>query len=113
MESLQAELLVVLDDVDSRLLTRSFITIHAGRIAVVHASLLPAFPSTNPIFDALCAGVCITGCTVAFAVPPSIDANTHCYGPQILQEPIRIAPEDSLATLRARLVAECESSIVP
>merc|ERR1719203_1807686 len=105
MESLQAELLVVLDDVDTTLLSRLFISSRMGRIVVVHASLLPAFPGTDPILRALCGGVCITGCTVAFAVPPSIGADAHCYGPQILQEPIRIEPDDSEGTLRARMVS--------
>jgi len=114
IESLQAELLLVLDDVESTLLTRSFLSRHAGRVAVVHASLLPAFPGPAPIEAALNSGVCVTGCTVCFAVPPvSLGAGKYCFGPQILQETVRIAAGDTPAALRARVVAECEVPAVP
>uniref|UniRef100_A0A7S1WXV0 phosphoribosylformylglycinamidine cyclo-ligase n=1 Tax=Alexandrium catenella TaxID=2925 RepID=A0A7S1WXV0_ALECA len=114
MESLQAELLVVLDDVDPSLLTRSFLTTHEGRVAVLHASLLPSFPGALPVEAALRSGVCITGCTMCFAVPPvSLGPGRFCYGPQILQETCRITGADTAATLRARLVSQCESYVLP
>jgi len=113
MEAVQAELLVVLDDVDPTLLTRSFHQHRAGKVLVVHASLLPAFPGPSPIEAALRAGVCVTGCTVSFAVPPSLGAKGNCYGPQILQEPVRIAACDTAASLRQRVVTQCETPVLP
>jgi len=113
MEAVQAELLVVLDDVDPTLLTRSFFQHRAGKVMVVHASLLPAFPGPSPIEAALRAGVCVTGCTVSFAVPPSLGIKGHCHGPQILQEPVRIAACDTACSLRQRLVTQCESPVLP
>jgi len=113
MQSLQAELLVVFDDVDPALLTRSFLANHVGRVAIVHASLLPAFPGCSPIEAALSSGVCVTGCTVCFAVPPvSLASPEHCFGPQILQETLRLSEAETAASLRARLVAECEAPCV-
>jgi phosphoribosylglycinamide formyltransferase-1 len=65
----------------------------------VHPSLLPAFPGTTPIEDALAAGVPETGVTVHF-VDEGVDS-----GPVILQEPVPIQPGDTGASLRARIHA--------
>mmetsp|Transcript_56347 Transcript_56347/g.159937 ORF Transcript_56347/g.159937 Transcript_56347/m.159937 type:complete len:1764 (-) Transcript_56347:90-5381(-) len=112
MESVQAELLVILDDVDPTLLTRSFLSSNMGRVVVLHASLLPSFPGVAPIEAALRSGVCITGCTVCFAVPPPTIGAGY-YGPQVLQETLRIAAGDTAFTLRQRLVQECEAPALP
>jgi phosphoribosylglycinamide formyltransferase-1 len=65
----------------------------------VHPSLLPSFPGTTPIEDALAAGVAETGVTVHF-VDEGVDT-----GPVILQEPVAVEPEDTAATLRERIHA--------
>jgi phosphoribosylglycinamide formyltransferase-1 len=65
----------------------------------VHPSLLPAFPGTTPIEDALAAGVDETGVTVHF-VDEGVDT-----GPVILQEPVPVRPGDTAATLRERIHA--------
>jgi phosphoribosylglycinamide formyltransferase 1 len=65
----------------------------------VHPSLLPSFPGTSPIEDALAAGVAETGVTVHF-VDEGMDS-----GPVILQEAVRIAPDDTADTLRERIHA--------
>jgi phosphoribosylglycinamide formyltransferase-1 len=65
----------------------------------VHPSLLPSFPGTSPIEDALAAGVAETGVTVHF-VDEGIDS-----GPVILQQAVRIAPDDTADTLRERIHA--------
>ena len=65
----------------------------------VHPSLLPSFPGTSPIEDALAAGVGETGVTVHF-VDEGIDS-----GPVILQQAVRIASDDTADTLRERIHA--------
>jgi phosphoribosylglycinamide formyltransferase 1 len=63
----------------------------------VHPSLLPAFPGTSPIEDALAAGARETGVTVHF-VDHGVDT-----GPVILQEAVAIEPGETPARLRQRL----------
>lgn len=111
MAELQAELLLVLDDADTSLLTRAFVQRHLGKVMICHSSLLPAFPGASPIATALKAGVCVTGFTVSFAVPPLIGRG--CHGPQILQETVRIEPNDNATTLRQRLVTKCQVPALP
>jgi phosphoribosylglycinamide formyltransferase 1 len=65
----------------------------------VHPSLLPAFPGTSPIEDALAAGVETTGVTVHF-VDQGIDT-----GPVIRQEAVPVEPGDTPETLRERIHA--------
>lgn len=65
----------------------------------VHPSLLPSFPGTRAVEEALAAGVGETGVTVHF-VDEGIDT-----GPVILQEAVRVLPGDSPDTLHARLQA--------
>jgi phosphoribosylglycinamide formyltransferase 1 len=72
----------------------------------VHPSLLPAFPGTRPIEDALAAGVAETGVTVHF-VDEGVDS-----GPVIFQEPVPILPGDTTETLRER-VHEVEHRLLP
>jgi phosphoribosylglycinamide formyltransferase-1 len=63
----------------------------------VHPSLLPEFPGTTPIEDALAAGVVETGVTVHF-VDEGVDT-----GPVILQESVRVRPGDTAEALRERI----------
>jgi phosphoribosylglycinamide formyltransferase-1 len=65
----------------------------------VHPSLLPAFPGTSPIEDALAAGVATTGVTVHF-VDEGVDT-----GPVIRQEEVPIEASDTLESLRERIHA--------
>jgi phosphoribosylglycinamide formyltransferase-1 len=86
------------------LLTPAFL----GRMTAinVHPSLLPAFPGTTPIEDALAAGVPETGVTVHF-VDEGVDT-----GPVIFQEPVPILAGDTPGALRAR-VHEVEHRLLP
>ena len=67
------------------------------RIVNVHPALLPRFPGTHPIDDALAAGVPETGATVHY-VDGGIDT-----GPVIRQEAVPVEPGDTVETLRARI----------
>ena len=89
-----------------QLLTPRFLDLFPGRIVNVHPSLLPAFPGTTPIEDALAAGVSETGVTVHF-VDEGVDS-----GPMILQARIRVDEGDTPDTLRARL-QEVEHRLLP
>lgn len=80
-----------------QLLTPAFLERHTA--INVHPSLLPEFPGTTPIEDALAAGVAETGVTVHF-VDEGVDS-----GPVIFQEAIPIEPEDTAETLRERVHA--------
>jgi phosphoribosylglycinamide formyltransferase 1 len=72
----------------------------------VHPSLLPAFPGTRAVEEALAAGMDETGVTVHF-VDEGIDT-----GAVILQEAVRVLPGDSPETLHARL-QEVEHRLLP
>jgi phosphoribosylglycinamide formyltransferase 1 len=72
----------------------------------VHPSLLPAFPGTRAVEEALAAGAGETGVTVHF-VDEGIDTGTV-----ILQETVRVLPDDSADTLHARL-QEVEYRLLP
>lgn len=86
------------------LLTRAFL---ARFTAInVHPSLLPAFPGTTPIEDALAAGVAETGVTVHF-VDEGVDT-----GPVIAQEAVAILPGDTPASLQER-IHEVEHRLLP
>lgn len=71
-----------------------------GRILNVHPSLLPAFPGLQPHKQALSAGVGTSGCTVHF-----VDAGVDT-GAVILQRPVPVYPDDTEATLAARILPE-------
>lgn len=80
-----------------RILTPWFINRFRNRIINVHPSLLPSFPGTNAVRQALVHGARLTGCTVHF-VEEEVDA-----GPIILQESVEIRPEDTEDTLTERI----------
>lgn len=79
------------------LLTPAFLARHTA--INVHPSLLPDFPGTTPVEDALAAGVAETGVTVHF-VDEGVDS-----GPVIFQEPVPIRPGDTAESLRERIHA--------
>jgi phosphoribosylglycinamide formyltransferase-1 len=86
------------------LLTPAFL----DRVATinVHPSLLPAFPGTHAVEEALAAGVAETGVTVHF-VDEGVDS-----GPVILQEAVPVLPEDTRESLHARL-QQVEHRLLP
>ena len=88
------------------LLTRPFLDLFPDRIVNVHPSLLPAFPGTTPVEDALAAGVSETGVTVHF-VDEGVDT-----GPVILQARVAVFGEDTADTLRER-IHEIEHRLLP
>ncbi|MDE1941720.1 MAG: phosphoribosylglycinamide formyltransferase [Betaproteobacteria bacterium] len=89
-----------------RILTPAFIRRYQGRLLNIHPSLLPAFPGLNTHRRALEAGVRIHGCTVHF-VTEQLD-----HGPIVAQAAVPVLPDDSEATLAARVLA-CEHRIYP
>ena len=81
------------------LLTPTFLDRFPGRIVNVHPSLLPAFPGTRAIEEALAAGVETTGVTVHL-VDEGVDT-----GPVLAQEPVPVREGDTVASLGERLHA--------
>ena len=72
------------------LLTTAFLDRYPGRVVNVHPSLLPEFPGTHAIEDALAAGVETTGVTVHY-VYQGVDT-----GPIIRQEAVPVQPRETL-----------------
>src|SRR5919197_422326 len=72
------------------LLTSEFLERFPERVVNVHPSLLPEFPGTHAIADALAAGVETTGVTVHL-VDEGVDT-----GPILRQEPVPVEPRDPL-----------------
>ena len=72
----------------------------------VHPALLPSFPGTHAVADALAAGVKVTGVTVHL-----VDAGVDT-GPIVLQEAIAIRPDDDWDSLEIR-VHEVEHRLLP
>ena len=81
-----------------RLLGPAFVAAWSGRILNIHPSLLPAFPGLAPQRQALEHGVRVTGATVHF-VNEGVDS-----GPIVLQEAVPVEPDDTEATLSARIL---------
>jgi phosphoribosylglycinamide formyltransferase-1 len=73
-----------------QLLTPAFLDRFPDRIVNVHPSLLPEFPGTTAVDDAVAAGVATTGVTVHY-VDEGIDT-----GPVIRQEPVPVEPRETL-----------------
>lgn len=82
-----------------RLVTDVLLDAFPERIINIHPSLLPAFPGTDAIGQALDYGVKVTGCTVHL-VTTDMDA-----GPVIGQNPVKVEEGDTLETLGARIHA--------
>jgi phosphoribosylglycinamide formyltransferase-1 len=78
----------------------------AGRILNVHPALLPAFPGTSSVADALAWGVKVTGVTVHL-VDEEVD-----HGPIVAQESLPVLPDDDWDALEAR-VHEVEHRLLP
>ena len=86
-----------------RVLHAPMLNAFAGRIINIHPSLLPKFPGLEAWKQALAAGEKVTGCTVHY-VDEKID-----HGNIIAQREVRILPDDTPASLHARIqIAERE-----
>lgn len=83
-----------------RILSEHFVTRYTGRLINIHPSLLPAFPGLHTHQRALDEGVRVHGCTVHF-VTPALD-----HGPIIVQAAVPVHPDDSEASLAARVLAQ-------
>jgi phosphoribosylglycinamide formyltransferase-1 len=80
-----------------RVLTPEFLRAFPGRVVNIHPSLLPSFPGTRAIGDALSHGVKVTGCTVHF-VDEGVDT-----GPIVAQRPVEVLEGDDEHTLAQRM----------
>jgi phosphoribosylglycinamide formyltransferase-1 len=89
-----------------RLLSPCFIEAFRGRILNIHPSLLPSFPGLDAQRQALEHGVKFTGCTVHF-VDETLDG-----GPIIAQRVVPVLPNDTVASLSARIL-EQEHQLYP
>lgn len=89
-----------------RILHEDFLRRFAGRIVNIHPSLLPSFPGLDAQRQALEHGVKWTGATVHY-----VDAGVDT-GPIIMQAAVPVEPDDTRATLAARIL-EQEHRIYP
>jgi phosphoribosylglycinamide formyltransferase-1 len=89
-----------------RLIGGSLLEAFPCRILNVHPSLLPAFPGLDAQRRALDHGVRVAGATVHIVTAEPDD------GPIILQAPVPVSDDDTVATLSARILAE-EHRIYP
>jgi phosphoribosylglycinamide formyltransferase-1 len=80
-----------------RLLGQEVLTAFPGAVMNLHPALLPSFAGASAIRDAFEHGVKITGVTVHFA------DEVFDRGPIIAQEPIRVAEDETVATLEAKI----------
>ena len=80
-----------------RLVGPEFVEAFRNRIMNIHPALLPSFPGTSGVADALAYGVRVTGVTVHF-VDEGLDT-----GPIILQEAVSVEPDDDQHTLHQRI----------
>jgi phosphoribosylglycinamide formyltransferase-1 len=83
-----------------RILTPEFVAHYSGRMINIHPSLLPAFTGLHTHRRALDAGCRVAGATVHF-VTGELDG-----GPIIAQAVVPVLPDDTEATLAARVLAQ-------
>ena len=84
-----------------KLVGKPFLDAFGGRCVNTHPALLPSFPGTHGVRDALAHGVKVTGCTVLI-VDDGVDA-----GPIVAQACVPVADDDDEVTLHERIkVAE-------
>jgi phosphoribosylamine--glycine ligase/phosphoribosylaminoimidazole synthetase len=108
LHEFEADLLVILDDVDVTILNKDFRSKWCDKTLVVQPSLLPAFPGNDAYDRVLKAGVCITGCTVHF-----LSEHEDKEAQILVQETTRVLPQDSTVSLQRRVVEECEWKALP
>lgn len=105
----EAEMLKLIGDAGSqlvclagfmRILTPAFVRPLKGRLVNVHPALLPAFRGLDAQAKAHEYGVKIAGCTTHF-VDEDVDT-----GPIILQAAVPVADDDTVETLKKRILAQ-------
>jgi phosphoribosylglycinamide formyltransferase-1 len=80
----------------------------AGRVINIHPSLLPAFGGKGFHGRHVHEAVIARGCTVSGCTVHIVD-NEYDHGRIVLQEPVRVLPDDTTDSLAARVfAAECE-----
>ena len=89
-----------------RLVGPGFVQAFRSRIMNIHPALLPSFPGTSGVADALSHGVKVSGVTVHF-VDEGLDT-----GPIILQDAVPVLPGDDEEKLHQR-IHEVEYRIYP
>jgi phosphoribosylglycinamide formyltransferase 1 len=80
-----------------KLLGPQFLSRFLGRVVNTHPALLPSFPGTHAVADALAYGVKVTGCSVHL-----VDGGTDT-GPILAQQPVPVLDDDDEATLHERI----------
>ena len=83
-----------------RILTPGFVARHEGRLVNIHPSLLPAFPGLHTHQRAIDAGCRFAGATV-HRVTRELD-----HGPILAQAVVPVLPDDTSATLAARVLVQ-------
>ena len=89
-----------------RLVAPAFVRAFPWRVINLHPALLPAFPGTTSIGDAVAYGAKVTGVTVHF-VDEGLDT-----GSVIAQEPVRVEDGDTAESLAVRIHA-VEHQLLP
>ena len=89
-----------------RVLGAAVLDRYEGRWLNVHPALLPSFPGTHSVLDALEYGVRVTGVTVHL-----VDEGTDT-GPIVLQEAVEVDPDADWDSLEAR-IHEAEHRLLP
>jgi phosphoribosylglycinamide/phosphoribosylaminoimidazolecarboxamide formyltransferase len=89
-----------------RVLTDTFLDAYEV-VLNVHPSLLPAFPGLSVHEQVLESGVRVSGCTVHVATE-EVDA-----GPIITQEPVPVHADDTVSTLKDRVLHDAEFRAYP
>jgi phosphoribosylglycinamide formyltransferase-1 len=80
-----------------KILGREFLSRFLGRVVNTHPALLPAFPGTHAVQEALEYGVKVTGCSVHL-----VDSGTDT-GPILAQQAVPVFDDDDEATLHERI----------
>jgi phosphoribosylglycinamide formyltransferase-1 len=83
-----------------RLVKRPLLEAFPERILNIHPALLPAYPGLHAWEQAVADGATVSGCTVHY-----VDAGMDT-GPVILQAKVPVLPDDTSATLHARIQVE-------
>lgn len=108
----EADVVIFMDDFHVARLAPSFLDDWNGRIIAVQASLalgvgVPLKPLNHDCVDAvLRTSQLVTGCTVFEPSPEGV-------GAILAQEVVRVQPDDSAETLRARIMTECTARALP
>ncbi len=89
-----------------RIVTPVFLDAFPQRVVNVHPALLPSFPGVDAQAQALAYGARVSGCTVHF-----VDAGVDT-GPIIAQSPVPVLDDDTVDTLKARILREEHRTLV-